>query len=324
MLMTKNIDFLNNAVLFPSKSLVETAIVVEEDEDYLIILKTSGVPSVPLKTGDFSALTIIAQYYPEILKINGKKDVEGGMIHRIDTETTGLLLCARTQESYDFFQQQQALNKFTKFYTAYSLQENVKNGILQIKELKKITSFFRPFGPKGKLVKPVFTANENNNISDIKLADKKKCGTKLYTTMIQSVEILETLEQFKTQKKEYQTNSLVKIKCSLTEGYRHQVRSHLNSVNLSIYGDLLYSSRNDCVISGNFFLEQNKVNQENFDQNKVGQNKFEKNKKEFPMLFFASGMMFTHPRTNEEFIYEINQNDLDIFSCKIFFTSQTK
>ena len=117
--------------------------------------------------------------------MHGKKEIEGGMVHRVDTETTGLLLCARNQQFYDYIIQQQNIGNFRKYYTAYCNYESESEI-----ETKNISTYFRPFGPKGSLVKPVSPKN-------MTMADKKKCGDKLYETEIKSVEEFDILEHNK-------------------------------------------------------------------------------------------------------------------------------
>lgn len=179
-----------------------------ESEPYVVIYKPSGIPSAPLKEGDESALTQVLLKYPQLKAVKGKKEVEYGLLHRIDTVTSGLLLIASTQESYDNLTQQQKNGDFTKSYKAtveYS-------GPTENKSFS-VTSTFRPFGPKGAQVKPVF---ENSTT-----ADKKKSGTKQYTTKIE-------------------INGHTAI-CTIKEGYRHQVRAHLSYSGYPIAGDKLYN-----------------------------------------------------------------------------------
>ena len=113
--MTNKIEFLNT----PSK-----------ENPFLIISKTSGLPTAPLSAHDTNnALYLAAQTFPEILNVNGKKEVEHGLIHRIDTVTEGLILIATTQDAYENFINQQKNNNFTKFYTAICQKnQNKKEG----------------------------------------------------------------------------------------------------------------------------------------------------------------------------------------------------
>ena len=76
--------------------------IIFENEDFLVISKPAGLPSAPLHSLDEeSALTKVVKNYPEILHINGKKSIEYGLLHRLDTVTEGLLLIALNQAFYD-------------------------------------------------------------------------------------------------------------------------------------------------------------------------------------------------------------------------------
>lgn len=88
------------------------------DSPFLVIVKEPHLPSAPLFEGDKSVLTLAAEKYPEILSVKGKKEVEYGLVHRIDTETSGLVLIATTQKSYDNL-------------TSAQKMENLKNGIVR-------------------------------------------------------------------------------------------------------------------------------------------------------------------------------------------------
>ncbi len=180
----------------------------EPDSPFAVIYKPAGLPSAPLKEGENSALTQAIKFFPQIKSVTGKKPVEYGLLHRIDTATEGLLLIATTQESFNCLEKQQKEGKFIKYYKAIiETKSPVKNKTITV------TSKFRPFGPKGKMVKPVF---ENGTTADL-----KKCGNKNYTT-----EII--------------INGNTAI-CSIKEGYRHQVRAHLASIGYPIIGDFLYN-----------------------------------------------------------------------------------
>lgn len=179
----------------------------EEKKPFLVIYKPQGLASAPLKENDECALNQAIELFPSIKNVHGKKTVEYGLIHRIDTETEGLLLIALDQEFYDEIQKEQKNGQFIKYYRAkIDTNENIS------KEFT-ITSKFRTFGPKGKFVKCVF---ENGST-----ADKKKCSPKIYSTHI------------KINGKE--------AVCSIKEGFRHQVRVHLATSGFPIKGDKLYN-----------------------------------------------------------------------------------
>lgn len=213
--------FVNEGCFYPLKDRV-TVHVVCSDDDFLVIYKPSKMHSAPLKNmgshkNHLDAFSKIANEYPEILKINSQNPIEGGLIHRIDYETSGLLLIARTQHAYDNFYSQQKLGHFIKYYYA----ETYAKFVQPIPFL--ISSYFRPYGKNRKKVEPVF---ENASFYA-----KKKAGTKQYTT-----EIIFAKKHMK------QDNFFcTQIICKIREGYRHQVRAHLASIKCPIINDPLYA-----------------------------------------------------------------------------------
>ena len=87
-------------------------------EPFVILDKPRGLPSAPLVSGEDSALTQCARLYPDVKRVFGKKEIEYGLLHRIDTETEGLLLICLTQEFYDKMLCVQNCDGFKKEYTA--------------------------------------------------------------------------------------------------------------------------------------------------------------------------------------------------------------
>lgn len=205
---------------------IQVVIAPSKENPFVVIKKPRGLPSAPLFEGDECAFMQAAKLYPCLLEVSGKKAIEHGLVHRIDTETEGLLLIATTQESYNAFINFQREGKFLKGYSAKCQKiEKPLEGfppaefLLENKSdnIKKYTvsSRFRPFSLKSAQVRPV-TGNSGK-------AAQKKCSEKIYTTEI----ILDTDKFF--------------AKCSIKEGYRHQVRSHLAWLGFPVRGDKLYN-----------------------------------------------------------------------------------
>ncbi len=208
-----------------------------ESEPFAILDKPRGLPSAPLKEGDQSALTWALQNFPEIKNVAGKKTVEYGLVHRIDTETRGLLLIACSQAFYDEIITEQTNGRFIKSYVAEcreikeeSLPEGFTNVSCDIKNLLggiknhtagritlALTSRFRPFGLKNREVRPV---SESSGKAALKKASEKKYSTKIF---------LERTE-----------DGTVKATCTIAEGYRHQVRCHLAWIGFPVKNDGLY------------------------------------------------------------------------------------
>lgn len=234
-----------------------------EEKPFVIIYKPQGIPSAPLVEGEASALTQAIDIFPQIKTVSGRKMIEHGLLHRIDTQTEGLLLIATSQFFYDNLQAEQSTGKFIKTYEAECISdfdetENEKNGFPPVeeqfrKELENgksvtVSSYFRNYGEGQKSVRPV---TEKSG----KAALKKLGKQKKYTTEI---------------KFSAKTDFSWLFECKITSGYRHQVRCHLAWLGFPIIGDKIYN-----------FSEKN-INPEE------------------KMRFKATGLQFTNPVTMQD------------------------
>lgn len=234
-----------------------------DEKPFLVIYKPHGLPSAPLIEGEDSALTQAIDFFPEIKSVSGRKKIEYGLLHRIDTQTEGLLLIATSQFCYDDLSVQQATGKFIKTYNAECIltleqNENEKNGYPKVEkkiiaELKhgkpvKVSSYFRNYGEGLKSVRPV---TENSG----KAALKKLGKLKEYTTEIKLL-----------SKNDFFYN----FECKISSGYRHQVRCHLAWLGFPIVGDKIYN-----------IAEKN---------NPISEN----------LHFMATGIRFTNPITGKK------------------------
>lgn len=231
-----------------------------EEKPFVVIYKPQGLPSAPLKDGDDSALTQAIEIFPQLKNVFGRKLIEHGLLHRIDTQTEGLLLVAASQFFYDNLLSEQSDGKFIKTYnaeciTAFDETSNEKNGFPPVdekllKELEsgkavRISTYFRNYGEGQKSVRPV---TENSG----KAALKKLGKQKKYTTEI---------------KLAAKTEFSYFFDCKISSGYRHQVRCHLAWLGFPIIGDRIYN-----------FSEKNTNPEEK-------------------MRFKATGLQFTNPVT---------------------------
>ena len=74
--------------------------VVLERHDLVVIDKPAGLPTAPLRPGERGTLAnALVARYPEMAKL-GFSPREPGLLHRLDTETSGLLLAARTAKAF--------------------------------------------------------------------------------------------------------------------------------------------------------------------------------------------------------------------------------
>ena len=207
---------------------------ITEDKPYLVLYKPSGLPSAPLSPDDKNnAFSKAAELYPCLLDVKGKKEIEHGLIHRLDTETSGLLIIAANQEYYEKLLQLQKEGKIIKTYTALcnvDLENAEKLGSFPpcenlFRPEEKFycqQSFFRPYGDGRKEVRPVTEASS-------KIIQKKVGKSVIYQTNIECQAI---------------ENNQIKVKARISNGFRHQVRCHLAWMGLPVAGDKLYNYKN--------------------------------------------------------------------------------
>lgn len=207
------------------------------DKPFCVIYKPSGLPSAPLNESDKNnAFSQAADIYHELLNVKGKKEVEHGLLHRIDNETEGVLLIASSQDFYDYMMNQQNLGKFIKYYCAICEKKDIQNMLSGFPELAEtninnlltkktviVESYFRNFGKGKKEVRPVLI-NEKGAVIN-KVGKLKK-----YITEIQLIKI---------------DNNQYIFQCKINSGYRHQVRCHLAWLGFPIIGDKIYNRNSE-------------------------------------------------------------------------------
>lgn len=96
--------------LLASKSEADSLETIYEDEYLLVVNKPSGMLSVPGKTDQVSVYSLMAKRYPE---------ATGPLVvHRLDMDTSGLLLIAKTKEVHACLQEQFEKQEVKKRYIA--------------------------------------------------------------------------------------------------------------------------------------------------------------------------------------------------------------
>ena len=184
-------------------------------DSFVIANKPHGIPTVPLKgqSTDGTLLGLVAELFPDVLSVKGRNSWECGAVHRLDTATGGLVVFARTQGMYDHLLSVQTSGRFLKTYRALTCNDGRLKGqdpVFDAEGRMEIASYFRSYGPGSKQVRPT---------SDIKRADSPV----LYTTLVRSL-------------------GDGAFECTITRGFRHQIRAHLAWIGSPIIGDPLYGS----------------------------------------------------------------------------------
>ncbi len=172
--------------------------IIYEDENLLVVDKPAGIDVISLGAE-------LAKQYPELQKVE-----RNGIIHRLDKETSGVILTAKSNHGLIFFQKQFKNKEVEKRYIALVIG-NVKNdqGVIE-------TLIGRNPGDRKK--QKVFLEGEPG-----------------------SEEQREARTDYKIIK---QFNDYTLLEASPKTGRKHQIRCHLSYIGHPIAGDKVYGFKN--------------------------------------------------------------------------------
>jgi 23S rRNA pseudouridine1911/1915/1917 synthase len=233
--LIKIIDWNPEADLSPAPSHgtdTEQLPVLFENEDLLILHKNSGTPSVPLKSNDTKTAVSSAiryleiaqqgdsvQRFLEIGKASGHP-LEAGLLHRLDTGTSGVLAFAKNKIEFDRIRAIWKTPQVRKFYRAITLAGKLDQLLDQLP--RQITT---PIGHDPKSAKRMQTIQ---NPRDLKNIRGKPLDAITHVLSVKSVARQNSIP-------------LLDLRIEIETGVMHQIRVHLASIGLPIVGDPLYA-----------------------------------------------------------------------------------
>jgi 23S rRNA pseudouridine1911/1915/1917 synthase len=89
-----------------------------EDAVLIAVDKPAGMPSQALRARETRTVANFLLAYDPAMAAVGASDREAGIVHRLDTDTSGVLLAARTAEAYRSLRQQFSRHEVIKEYLA--------------------------------------------------------------------------------------------------------------------------------------------------------------------------------------------------------------
>tara|TARA_B110000285_G_C15126423_1_gene620529 strand:- start:449 stop:1474 length:1026 start_codon:yes stop_codon:yes gene_type:complete len=185
--------------------------IVFEDDSLLVINKPPGLVVHP-GHGNYSG-TLLNGLISHFENLPSNKDGRPGLVHRIDKDTSGLLVVAKTEESMTHLAKQFYLKSSKRKYNALVW------GIVEKEEGTIDENLARD--PKNRLIMSV--------------PQNKELGKKAVTHY-------KILERF---------NYLTLLECQLETGRTHQIRAHMKHIGHPIFNDQRYGG--DKILKGTIF-----------------------------------------------------------------------
>ena len=174
-----------------------------ERDDLLVVNKPAGMPSAPLRPGERGTLAnALVGRYPEMRQF-GYSAREPGLVHRLDNQTSGLILAARRQETFE------------------RLVHGLRAGWLEKRYLAVVPS--TGLAESGRIEKEL--APDPGKTGRVHEAQAEARYRRTATT---SYRVLLRGERF----------ALLELEAS--RAFRHEVRVHLAAIGHAIVGDTLY------------------------------------------------------------------------------------
>ena len=190
-----------------------------ENEEVVVVNKPAGlVVHSDGRAKETNLCDWILENYPEIENVgeplilqNGTEIKRPGIVHRLDRETSGVLIIAKTQESFLNLKEQFQNKEVKKIYKTFvwgKMKEN--EGIID-----------RPIGKSGK---------------DFRQWSAQRGARGKLREAITEYRVLKSNEEFSY------------LEINLKTGRTHQIRVHMKAVNTPVVGDKLYAPKQDYAL----------------------------------------------------------------------------
>jgi 23S rRNA pseudouridine1911/1915/1917 synthase len=199
--------------------------IIYEDDDLIVLNKPAGIVMHP-GAGNFDNTIVNAlMNYDKNSLSNIGDELRPGIVHRIDKNTSGLVVIAKNNQTHEHL----------------SIQFN-KHSIIRVYELL-IWGKIRP--SKGKIETLITRSSKNRQMMEVSNTKGKKAITNY-----------KTIETFENKN----TPTLSLLECKLETGRTHQIRVHMNYLGNSIVGDDKYKKKFKKIKNIEPLLEKNLTN----------------------------------------------------------------
>ena len=218
-----NIIDKNSQNVIPKKIKLD---IIHEDKDILIVNKPKGMVVHPGANNYENTLVnaLLYKYKTNLSDVNG--DLRPGIVHRIDKETSGLLVVAKNN------------------LTHANLGDQFSKHTIKRKYLCLSWGVIRPLN--GKIITLITRDKKNRQLMTVSDIKGKKAITNYKTIKVFNIIDIPKISL---------------LECELETGRTHQIRVHLKYKGTSLLGDKQYGKKNIKFkkINNDFFVKLNKL-----------------------------------------------------------------
>jgi 23S rRNA pseudouridine1911/1915/1917 synthase len=217
--------------------------VLYADADLIAVDKPAGLHTAPLgREGEDTLLGRMIERYPEVARLPGIKPVEPGLLHRLDRDTSGIVLIARTPEAFQLLMAEFAGGRVRKEYLALCVpQAGFAPAAVQAGQRFAVESRFAPFGPGRRKVQVVLPAGNAGAGADADAYSVGRCPVGRGPARLHRAGRKASPGIYRTEAEVLELRgSRALVRAVILRGFRHQVRAHLAFLGLPIVGDALY------------------------------------------------------------------------------------
>lgn len=182
--------------------------VIYENKNFIVVNKPAGLPvhaGGSVKIGE-SLVDWLIQTYPELKNVGDAPKIRPGIVHRLDKETSGVMIVARTAESFGALKRLFQTRQIDKKYIALVYG--------------RIAQKF------GRIALPI--------------GAPKKRGVKRTTRTAHARSVKEAVTEFRVLER-FADSTLVEVLPKT--GRMHQIRIHFASIGHPVLGDRLYAPK---------------------------------------------------------------------------------
>lgn len=180
-------------------------LILYEDEDLLIVDKPAGIVVHPGAGNHTGTLVNGLMHHCGNSLSQGTDTNRPGIVHRIDKDTSGILVIAKNDFAHANLAEQFASHSITRKYVCFC---------------------FAVPQPQNGRIETLIARDKNNRL---KMSISKYAGKKAIT-------LYRTITAF--------SRFAAKIECELKTGRTHQIRVHMSSIGHSLIGDSVYKFKN--------------------------------------------------------------------------------